>query len=210
MVRAGSQPDGAQTARYLDRQQSLAELLGIVHAGDQRAPSAKPETLRIGADEAWQVTSSFDLLEGRDRHVNTYVLVIHNERPFILGFTDSTQKPGPSGWIDDMLQRFQFLDEESAAPEWPTFTSQAAGFAIDVPQDWVEEPNEEPDAVWIHGSEGGLKIRVGDAEGNILNCDVPTGSPCRTWQLIRSKTWSACWRLTGRSRGAPMPPGRLV
>ena len=187
---------------------SLAQLLGIVHEGDQRAPSAEPETLRFGTDEAWRVTSHYDLLEGRERYVNTYVLVIHNRQPFILGFVESSLHQGPDGWIDDMLQRFLFLGEGLAASEWPTFTSAEAGFVIDVPQGWAEEPDEDPDAVWIHGSEGGLKIRVGDGSGNILNCNVPPSSPCVEAQIESVEDLVELLTPTGR-RSPPFVPGSV-
>jgi hypothetical protein len=164
---------------HLRAVETLQDLLAVVHARDPRAPEAEPQPVALDGEDAWLVTSTFPYFEGREQDDYTYVLALHERRPFILMFMESTEHPARNGWIADLLGRFRFRDEESALPGSGTFASSEAGFAIDVPTSWVEEPDEDPDAVWIHGPEGGLRIRVGDGAGNILNCDVPTNLLCR-------------------------------
>ena len=123
--------------------------------------------MTLDGEDAWLVTSTYQYFGG-EHDDYTYVMAFHEQRPFILSFFESTERPAAEGWIEDLRGRFGFRDDQTALPEWGTFTSTDAGFAIDVPASWVEEPDDDPNAVWIHGSEGGLKIRVGDGSGNIL------------------------------------------
>jgi hypothetical protein len=122
-----------------------------------------------------------ELREGRIRYEKTWLLTIR-DRPYVLIFAAPAGSM-PDGWVDDIISSIDFANPSADESTWETFTSDELGFAVDLPEDWVEEPTDDPQLVWVHGGGGGLRVRVGNATGEILNCDVPAGSACQTLRV---------------------------
>ena len=177
----------------------------VVGCGDLCPPAASGGSASLAGEDAWRVTIFGYEYPAHGGENALYILALHEGRPYFLRFhTSADRKPGFL-W-DEIVASFEFVDSPTAGGQ--TFTSTDAGFAIDVPASWVEEPDDDPNAVWIHGSEGGLKIRVGDGSGNILNCNVPPSSPCVEVLVGSVEDLVELLTPTGR-RSPPFVPGSV-
>ena len=130
------------------------------------APAPSGGSATLAGEDAWRVNIFGYEYPAHGAENALYVLALHYGRPLFLRFhTSADRKPG-SVW-DEIVASFEFVDSPTTGGK--TFTSTEAGIRIDGPAGWVEEPDDDPHAVWIHGSEGGLRIRVGDGLGTILD-----------------------------------------
>ncbi len=158
---------------------SLSNLWSALSREDAlRWADSEQRDIEIDGGPGRVVHVSRELREGEITYEKTWLLTIR-ERPYVLIFAAPSGSM-PDGWVQDIISSADFANPPGGQSTWETFTAAEAGFAIDLPQDWVEEPTNDPQLVWVHGGGGGLRVRVGDETGEILNCDIPAGSTCQS------------------------------
>ncbi len=108
-----------------------------------------------------------------------YVVAIHKGRPVALMIDVGDWDVAP-GIIDEMIAGFAFTDPV-AEPVDQVFTVLDGRATLGLSDVWKPLPGRENEFVWRNQR---LSLRVGDADGSILTCELPVAD----WELCRDVT----------------------